>query len=101
MKVSSSSVLYTQRHNRVDYVVPVLLESFYSFLPGHRSLSHDELDVFALETTVIDFLVVVIILFGLLRLDLLALAVLVRMIVPCVITASSFRSSELLGGSGL
>ena len=101
MNVSSSSVLYTQRHNRVDYIVPVFLESFDCFLPGHRSLSHDELDVFALETTVIDLLVVVIVLFGLLRLDLLALAVLVRMIVPCVITASSFRSSELLGRSGL
>ena len=101
MNVSSSSVLYTQRHNRVDYIVPILLEGFDCFLPGHRSLSHDKLDVFAFETTVIDFLVVIIVLFGLLRLDLLALAVLVRMIVPCVITASSFRSSELLGRSGL
>jgi len=101
MNMSSSTVLYTQRHDRVDYIVPVLLESFYSFLSGHRSLSHDKLDVLAFEATVIHFFIVVIVLFGFLRLDLLALAVLVRMIMPCVITASSFRSSKLLGGSGL
>lgn len=41
--------LYTQRHDGVDYIVPVILQSFDGFLPRDTSLSHDKFDVLLLQ----------------------------------------------------
>ena len=64
-------------------------------------MSHDELDVLGLETTVVDFLIVVIVFFDFLVFDCLALAVLISVVVSRVITASLFSCSELLSSSCL
>jgi hypothetical protein len=74
---SASPILYTQRHDGVDYIIPVLLKSLDCFLSRHRRLGHDELDILALKTAVVDFLIVIIVLLWLLGFNLLALAVLV------------------------
>lgn len=101
---STSCLSYTQCHNRVDYIVPILLQCFHSFLPRHISLRHHQLDVLAFQPAVIHFLVVVIILFRLLGFF-FAFAVIVvvaGMIMTSMITRiGSLSSCELLSGIGL
>jgi hypothetical protein len=93
-----------QCHDRVDYVILILFQCFDCFLSRHISLSHHQLNVLALQLAIIDFLVVIIILFRLLGLF-FALAVIV--IVPSMVMTSMITgigilgSCELLGSIGL
>lgn len=65
-------------------------------------MSHDKFDILGLETGIVDFFVVVIIfLLGLLIFDLLALAVLSRVIVTGVVRTSLLLCGELLSSGGL
>ena len=91
-----------QRHNRVDYIVGIVLQCLDRLLPRDTGLCHDELNVFLLKTRVVYLLVVVFFLFSLLLLVLL-LALVVRVVVAGVIASGigRFLSGELLSGSGL
>ena len=66
--------LYAESHDTVDNIVVVLLESLDGLLAAHVGLSHDELDVLRLKTSVVDLLAIILFLLGLLVLDCLALA---------------------------
>lgn len=93
--------LYAQRHDGVYDVVVVLLEGLDGLLPGDTSLLHDKLNVLALETGVINLLVIVLLLFLLLVLDGLALGGLVTVVVASVVVGLGLGLSKLLGGGGL
>ena len=84
--------LDTQRHDRVDYVVVVLLEGLDGLLAADRRLGHDELDVLVLDPLGVHLLVVVLLLLG----RLLAVAVVVARVVVVVRGAG-----QLLGRGGL
>jgi hypothetical protein len=59
-------------------------------------LGHDKFDVFALETTIINLFIIVVILFRLLVLDCLALTILMYMIMSSMITPGGLCSCKLL-----
>lgn len=94
------SSLYAQRHDGVDNVVIVLLECLDGLLPADGCLSHDELNVLGLESSVIDLLAVILllVLLGLLGLNGLAL---VTVVVAGVVTGRSLLSGKLLGSGSL
>lgn len=73
-------MLYTERHDRIDYIVTVVFECFHRFLPRHGGLVHDELDILLFKSRVINLFVIVVFLFGLLLLGLF-LALVVGMVV--------------------
>lgn len=58
--------LYAQCHDTVDNVVVVLLERLDSLLPADAGLSHDELNVLRLKTSIVNLLAIVLFLLGLL-----------------------------------
>jgi hypothetical protein len=94
--------LYAQRHDAVDDVVVILLESLDSLLAAHTGLSHDKLNVFSLQTSIIDFLSVILFLLCRLltsiALDGLALVGVTGVVVRSLIGR---LCSELLGGRSL
>jgi len=53
--------LYTQRHNRIDYIIPIILQRLNSLLPRHTSLRHHQLNILLLEPRIINFFAVVVI----------------------------------------
>jgi len=52
--------LHTQCHDRVDYVVVILLQRLDCLLPRDGCLLHDQLNVLALQVILIDLLVILI-----------------------------------------
>ena len=42
--------LYTQSHNRVDYIIVVLLQRIDSLLPRDACLGHDQFNILVLKT---------------------------------------------------
>jgi len=64
-------------------------------------LGHDKLDVFALETTIINLLIIVVILFRLFVLDCLALTIVMCMIMSSMITPGGLCGCKLLRSSCL
>ena len=54
-----AALLYAQRHNAVDDVVIILLESLDRLLPAHTRLCHHELDVLGFEASVIYLLAII------------------------------------------
>ncbi len=57
---------YTQCHDRIDYVISVLFQCLDSLLPRNIGLGHNKFDVLAFQPCIIDFLLIIIILFRLL-----------------------------------
>ena len=99
MTVSYDAKLYTQGHDTVHDIIVVLLERLDRLLPAHTSLRHDELDVLAFQTSLIDLLTVIFLLFGgLLVFDSLAL---VARAAVLGLGLGSGLSGELLGGGSL
>jgi hypothetical protein len=92
---------YTQCHDRVDYIVPVVFQSFDGLLPTDVGLCHDEFDILRLQAAIVDLLIIIIVFLRLLVLNSLALALVFRVIVAGVVSVARFGSSELLGSSGL
>jgi hypothetical protein len=92
---------YAQRHDGVDYVIAILFQSFYGFLPGYRGLGHDEFDVLSFEAAVVNLFIIVVLFIGLLILDCLALAVFMRVVVARMIGICGFGGGKLLRSSGL
>ena len=102
MLCSPVALLYAKRHDAVDDVVVVLLESLDGFLPAHICLSHNELDILRLQTSVVYLLSVVFFFFGSLgsvTFDSLALVALSSVIVAGVLVGR--LRGELLGGGSL
>ena len=92
----SDFALYTERHDRVDNVVVVLLQCLDSLLPADGCLGHDKLDILCLEASVVNLLAVILLfllLLGLAALDSLAL---VAVVVAGVVTGGSLLCCELL-----
>jgi hypothetical protein len=88
-------MLYTQRHDRIDNVVVVFLQSFDSLLPRYACLLHDEFNVLALQASFVDLLIIILFLFlGITGINCLALAVIVG-------SLCCFGVGELLSGSSL
>jgi hypothetical protein len=85
--------LDTQCHDRVDYVVVVLLEGLDGLLAADRRLGHDEFDILVLDALGVDLLVVILLLLG----SLLAVAV----VVAGVVVVVRGGVGELLGSGSL
>jgi hypothetical protein len=98
--VARSRCLYAEGHDTVDNIVVVLLERLDSLLPAHAGLGHDELDVLGLESSVVDLLTIVLLLFlGLGTGNGLALVALGGVVVAGVLVGG--LAGELGGGLGL
>jgi len=97
MQRAFSGALHAQRHDRVDYIIVILLQCLDGLLPRHRSLLHNELDILALEALLIDLLVIVVflLLLGIAGVNSLALAVVVARVGVCL------RLNHLLDSGGL
>lgn len=54
------TTLNAQCHDTIHNVIVILLERFDGFFPTDARLRHDKFDVFALETRVVDFFAVVV-----------------------------------------
>lgn len=98
--------LYAQSHNRVDYVVVVLLQCLDSLVPRDACLGHDQFNILIFQTRSIDLLpiIFVIILLVITSVDSLALAVVVIVVMARVVVSGvvvSVGSSKLLGSAGL
>ena len=97
----------TQRHDRVDDIIPILLERFDGLLSRHAGLVHDEVDILALQIRVVDFIVIIVVVLGFLGLLFALAVVVVVVIMPGVVVAGVVScagvlgSGELLGGAGL
>jgi hypothetical protein len=66
--------LDAQSHDGVDNIIVILLESLDGLLSADRGLSHDELNVLGLETSLINLLTIINLLLILLGLNLGSLA---------------------------
>lgn len=98
--------LYAQSHDRVDYIVVVLLQCLDSLLPGNACLGHHQLDVFVLETGSINLLsVILIVVFLVIALvDSLALSAVMGVVVARVVVSGVIvlvLSGKLLGCGSL
>ena len=98
--------LHTQRHDRVDDVIVILLQRLDRLLPTHARLRHHEFDILTLQTGIVHLLIVVFVFFRLLgvRFDGFALAlamVVARVAVGGAGGVSGLLSGELLRGRGL
>lgn len=92
---------YAECHDRVDDIIVVLPERLDGLLPGHVGLGHDELNVLGLQTRLIDFLSIVLILV-LLGFGFRGLALALSVIVTSVVSVTSgLGSSELLSSTDL
>ena len=109
---SVKTTLYAQSHDRVDYVIVVLLQCLDSLVPRDAGLGHDQLDIFVLQTGGIDLfgIVLILILLALASLNSLALAMVVVVIVVMVVVVAgvvmsgvvmSFLRGQLLSGRDL
>ena len=74
--------LYAQCHDRVDYIIVILLQCLNSLLSGNACLSHDQLDILVLKTRSINLLsiILVIILLVIALINSLALSVVMGVI---------------------
>jgi hypothetical protein len=94
----TGNALHAQRHDRVDYIIVILLQRLDGLLPRHRRLLHDELNILALKTLLVNLLsiiIVILVLLGVAAVDGLALAVVVAGVGVCL------SLDDLLGGGGL
>jgi hypothetical protein len=98
--------LYAQSHDRVDYIIVVLLQCLDSLLSGNACLGHDQLDILVLKTRSIDLLsiILVIVLLVITLVDSLALSVVVRVVVARVVVSGVvvlLLGGELLSSGSL
>jgi hypothetical protein len=100
--VLTPHLLYAQRHDTIHNIIVILLERLDGLLPADIRLSHDELNVFGLQASVVDFLSIVVIVFYLLLLttfDSLASSTLSTVIVSSMVIGRLL--GELLCSRGL
>lgn len=96
-------ISYAECHDRIDDIVVVLPEGLDGLLTGDVGLGHDEVNVFGLETGLVNFLAVVF-LFFLLVLGLGGLAlgkVLLDLVAGVLTTTGGLGGSQLLSGRSL
>jgi hypothetical protein len=95
--------LYAQSHDRVDYIVVILLQCLDSLLSGHACLSHDQLDILVLKTRGVDFLsiILIIVLLVITLIDSFALSVVMSSVIMSRVVMSGvivlLLSRKLLG----
>lgn len=95
--------LYTESHDRVDYVAVVLFQCLDSLVAGNVCLGHDKLNIFVLKSLGVNLLIIFLLLLLLVGgLNSLALAVVVTSVVVSGVVVASvvvgISSCELLGG---
>jgi hypothetical protein len=99
--------LYAQSHDRVDYIIVVLLQCLDSLLSGNACLGHNQLDIFVLQARSINLLSVILIIILLVITLINSFAfpvVVVGMIVTRVVVSGVvvlLLSGELLGSGSL
>jgi hypothetical protein len=98
--------LYTESHDRIDYVILIFLQCLHSLVPRDIRLLHHEFDVFCFQTRIVNFLTIIILFIFLFftSINSLAFTVVMGVVMARVVVVTGTNrlgSSERMSGVGL